>query len=191
MPKRHTAKSTSRPASKKKEAVDAIQLLKADHRKVEELFNQFMNGNSAGNQSLAEQIFRELRIHSILEEELFYPMLQGRSASINGDIGNILHEDMLDIDEQDEADCGDFSQGTITSAYDEHRMMQEQIKQLLQMNASDSEFRPGMVELQEIVIAHVSIEEEELFPYAHVTFDTHALGGQMLQRKSDILSPVA
>jgi hemerythrin superfamily protein len=190
MAKRNIGKTASRTAPKKKQLFDAIQMLKADHRKVEELFNQFMNGNSAGNQLIAQQIFRELKIHSILEEELFYPMLQGNSASM-GETEDINNENVLDADEMDEAGSEDLSEDSIASAYDDHRMMGDQIKQLLQMNASDPEFRQGMVELQEIVIAHVSMEEEELFPFALTTLDIRTLGRQMQERKADILSAVA
>jgi hemerythrin superfamily protein len=191
MAKRNIGKSASRTASKKKQTVDAIQMLKADHRKVEELFNQFMKGNSAEHQAIAQQIFRELKVHSTLEEELFYPMLQGYSASLDGKTDDSNNENVLDVDEIDEAGREDLSEITITSAYDDHRMMGDQVEQLLQMNASDSEFRQGMVELQEIVIAHVSMEEEELFPYALTTLDIRTLRRQMQERKADILSAVA
>ncbi len=191
MAKSNIGKSASRTASKKKQTVDAIQMLKADHRKVEELFNQFMKGNSAEHQAIAQQIFRELKVHSTLEEELFYPMLQGYSASLDGKTDDSNNENVLDVDEIDEAGREDLSEITITSAYDDHRMMGDQVEQLLQMNASDSEFRQGMVELQEIVIAHVSMEEEELFPYALTTLDIRTLRRQMQERKADILSAVA
>jgi hemerythrin superfamily protein len=191
MAKRTIVKSASRTAPKKKQLFDAIQMLKADHRKVLELFNQFMKGNSGEHQAIAQQIFRELKIHSILEEELFYPMLQGYSASMDGETDDINNENALDADEIDEAGSEDLSEDSITSAYDDHRMMGDQIQQLLQMNASDSEFRQAMVELQEIVIAHVSMEEEELFPYALTTLDIRSLARQMQERKADILSAVA
>jgi hemerythrin superfamily protein len=191
MAKSNIGKSASRTASKKKQTVDAIQMLKADHRKVEELFNRFMKGNSAEHQAIAQQIFREIKVHSTLEEELFYPMLQGYSASMDGKTDDSNNENVLDVDEIDEAGREDLSEITITSAYDDHRMMGDQVEQLLQMNASDSEFRQGMVELQEIVIAHVSMEEEELFPYALTTLDIRTLRRQMQERKADILSAVA
>jgi hemerythrin superfamily protein len=191
MAKRNIGKSASRTAPKKKQLLDALQMLKADHRQVEELFNQFMNGNSAENQLIAQQIFRELKIHSILEEELFYPMLRGNSDSMDVETDDINNENVLDADEMDDAGSEDLSENSIASSYDDHRMMGDQITQLLQMNASDPEFRQGMVELQEIVIAHVSMEEEELFPYALTTLDIKALGRQMQERKADILSAVA
>src|SRR5579872_4045575 len=53
---------------------DPIAMLKADHRKVETLFEQFEKAQNSGEQSqLAEQICQELMVHTLLEEELFYP----------------------------------------------------------------------------------------------------------------------
>ncbi|WP_213980650.1 hemerythrin domain-containing protein [Sphingomonas sp. dw_22] len=63
---------------------DAIALLKADHRKVEELFEQFEGTRSAASkQKLAHQICTELKIHTMIEEEIFYPAYRGR---IEGDL---------------------------------------------------------------------------------------------------------
>jgi hemerythrin superfamily protein len=56
---------------------DAIALLKADHRKVEELFKEFEKAKADGRkEKLARQICLELSIHTMLEEEIFYPACQ-------------------------------------------------------------------------------------------------------------------
>jgi hypothetical protein len=57
--------------------MNAIELLKVDHARVQELFRQY---EKAGGQhrEIAEQIFTELETHTRLEEELFYPALRGR-----------------------------------------------------------------------------------------------------------------
>lgn len=55
------------------EFTDAIALLKADHDKVQKLFEQFQNASSARQWQLAQQICNELKIHSMIEEEIFYP----------------------------------------------------------------------------------------------------------------------
>jgi hemerythrin superfamily protein len=58
---------------------DAIALLKADHRTVEELFGKFESAKSSDKQAaLAKRICTELIIHTIIEEEIFYPALKGR-----------------------------------------------------------------------------------------------------------------
>lgn len=58
---------------------DAIQLLKEDHRKVEDLFGQFEKAKGDGRkQKLALEICTELKIHSMIEEEIFYPACEGK-----------------------------------------------------------------------------------------------------------------
>src|SRR3954465_2583346 len=58
---------------------DAIALLKADHRTVEELFEKFESAKGDGaKEKLAKQICKELTIHTMLEEEIFYPACEGK-----------------------------------------------------------------------------------------------------------------
>ena len=60
------------------EAPDAIALLKADHRKVEELFAKFEAATGDGKKkALAEQICMELTVHTKIEEDVFYPACEG------------------------------------------------------------------------------------------------------------------
>ncbi|MEO8301998.1 MAG: hemerythrin domain-containing protein, partial [Rhizomicrobium sp.] len=59
-------------ASKKPAPLDAIALLKADHRKVEDLFEKYEK--SRGKKAeIARQICLELCVHATIEEEIFYP----------------------------------------------------------------------------------------------------------------------
>lgn len=58
---------------------DAIALLKADHRKVEELFENFESTKGVQKKrALAKQICTELTVHSMIEEEIFYPACKGK-----------------------------------------------------------------------------------------------------------------
>ena len=50
---------------------DAVAQLKADHRKVEELFEKFKEGESVDNEALVMEICTELPINSMVEEEIF------------------------------------------------------------------------------------------------------------------------
>ena len=84
------------------EAVDAITLLKNDHREVEELFKKYENTGSGSKQKLAEQICNELKIHSMIEEEVFYPACEGvvedadiKEAYVEHDGAKILINDIL------------------------------------------------------------------------------------------------
>src|SRR5260370_20452814 len=57
---------------------DPIAMLRSDHRKVEELFSSFDKASSPKEKArLTEQICTELMIHTLLEEELFYPACKG------------------------------------------------------------------------------------------------------------------
>lgn len=67
-------KNAASPASK----VDAIALLKADHRTVEGLFSKYEAATTrAQKRTLATQICTELTIHTRLEEDIFYPACKG------------------------------------------------------------------------------------------------------------------
>src|SRR5260370_7090946 len=57
---------------------DAIALLKADHRKVEDLFEKFEHARGDHKQALVQQICTELCIHTMIEEEIFYPACKGK-----------------------------------------------------------------------------------------------------------------
>ncbi len=58
--------------------LDAVALLKADHRRIEELFAEFEVATGDGKkQSLAMQICMELTIHTMIEEDVFYPACEG------------------------------------------------------------------------------------------------------------------
>ncbi len=59
--------------------IDAVALLKADHRKVESLFEQYDATNSkAKKKTIAAQICMELAIHTKIEEDIFYPACKGK-----------------------------------------------------------------------------------------------------------------
>lgn len=77
----------------KAEFTDAIALLKADHRKVEELFDKFENASSSSQkQKLAHEICTELKIHTMIEEELFYPAFRGKIDDDTLDEAYVEHD---------------------------------------------------------------------------------------------------
>ena len=60
------------------EPIDAVALLKADHRKVEDLFEQFEKARSKDRkEALAHEICTELKVHAMIEEKVFYPACRG------------------------------------------------------------------------------------------------------------------
>src|SRR3954469_21230195 len=65
-------------ASRQKK-MDAVALLKEDHRKVEELFASFEKAHDTDRkQKLVQQICTELTVHTMIEEEIFYPACTGQ-----------------------------------------------------------------------------------------------------------------
>ena len=61
------------------EEMDAIAMLKADHREVEDIFAAFEKASGKDRkQKLAEQVCLELKVHTIIEEEIFYPACRGQ-----------------------------------------------------------------------------------------------------------------
>ncbi len=138
---------------------DAIALLKADHRKVEELFASFESARGADRkQKLVQQICTELTVHTIIEEEIFYPACKGA-----------VEEDLL------------------SEAYVEHDGAKVLIAELL-ASAPDEEFYDAKVKvLSEQIEHHVEEEEkrvEGMFSQARKAgLDMDALGDRMRARK--------
>jgi hemerythrin superfamily protein len=58
---------------KVEEDLNAVEMLEADHDKVDSLFKQY---ESTEDKKIAEQIFMELEVHTKLEEEIFYPAIK-------------------------------------------------------------------------------------------------------------------
>jgi len=72
---------------------DAIALLKADHRKVEGLFEQFEKARDPSRkQAIANQICTELKVHTMIEEEIFYPAFRGKIEDDTLDEAYVEHD---------------------------------------------------------------------------------------------------
>jgi hypothetical protein len=139
---------------------DAISLLKADHRKVEELFEKYETARGR-KADIARQICLELTIHTMIEEEIFYPAC--REAGADSDI-------------MDEANV-------------EHDGAKTLIVEL-ENGSPDDEFYDAKVKvLSEEIRHHVKEEEKRggLFTEAHrVELDLDALGAQLAARKKEL-----
>lgn len=145
-------------------AVDALDLLKADHEKVKSLFREFesIKGNDDEDErksELVDEICYELTLHTMLEEEIFYPVL--RSA---------IDEDAL----MDEADI-------------EHAGARELISQLEVMYPGDDHFDATVTVLGEEVGHHIDKEESDMFAAArNAGIDLEELGEQLATRKEEL-----
>ena len=145
---------------------DAIALLKADHRKVEELFEKFEKAKGKSQkEQLAKQICTELTVHTIIEEEIFYPACKGKAE-----------EDL------------------IAESYVEHDGAKVLIAEI-EAGGPDEEFYDAKVKvLSEQIEHHVEEEEkpsEGLFAQARkAKLDMDALGQQMAARKKELLAQI-
>ncbi|MFY8196566.1 hemerythrin domain-containing protein [Novosphingobium sp. B1] len=142
---------------------DAIALLKADHRNVEALFEKFESARDDRKQALAQQICNELKIHTIIEEEIFYPALKGK------------------IEEE-----------TYTEAFVEHDAAKILINDIMASSPDDEFFDAKVKVLSEEIKHHVHEEEarsEGMFSQARETgMDMVALRDAMLARKQELLA---
>lgn len=203
-PKRAHSKNAKQP--------DAVQMLKADHKQVKQLFQRFRTGSAEDQRRIAGQLFTELEIHTVLEEELFYPALRRKLASrANGQAG-VAEADETDEDEDDADDEGlvededtmlngvdldledaeeDTEEELLASAYEDHQAVKELLEQLRTLEPSGEDFRDVFAELEDAVIGHVTEEEDSLLPIAAAELDTRSLGAAMQQRRDDLSSSLA
>ena len=143
---------------------DAIALLKADHRTVKGLFEQFEAAKGDGKkQALAMQICMELVVHATIEEEIFYPACEGK-----------IDEDLL------------------KEAYVEHDGAKVLIGEIESGTPSDDFYDAKVKVLSEQIEHHVGEEEqrmEGMFAQARKAgLDMDALGEQLARRKSQLIA---
>jgi hemerythrin-like domain-containing protein len=111
---------------------DAIALLKADHRKVEGLFEQFEKATAdSKKKALAHQICTELKIHTMIEEEIFYPAFRGKIEDDTLDEAYVEHDGAkLLINDIEASDPGaDFYDAKVKVLFEEitHHVKEEEM----------------------------------------------------------------
>jgi hemerythrin superfamily protein len=141
---------------------DAIQLLKADHREVEKLFSQFEKASGDERKmQLARKICMELKIHTQIEEEIFYPTSR-----------EFLKDDEI-----------------VNEAVVEHQAAKDLIAQIEGMDAADEMFEAKVTVLQEQIEHHVEEEEKEYFPQLQKSdMDLKGVGEQLMMRKKELMA---
>lgn len=155
--KKATAKTSS--ASKPK---DAIALLRADHKLVNELFEQYEKSRSTSKKKqLVAQICAELTAHAQVEEEIFYPAVK-----------QALKDKEL-----------------IPEATVEHATLKDLIAQVEGIEPDGEMFDAKIKVMSEYVKHHVKEEQNEIFPKAKGTkLDMVELGSQLAERKAELLA---
>ena|SRR2546421_6477340 len=115
--------------------MDAISLLKNDHRKVEKIFSEIEKGT--GNRAqLFKELATELTVHAEIEEKLFYPA----------------------------AKDADPTKDLVLEAYEEHKQVKMVLGDLEKADKNTEHWMAGLKVLMEDVQHHVKEEENELFP---------------------------
>ena len=145
-------------------APDALSVLRRDHRLAEELFTEFARSAPQQLDPLARRICKMLRVHSQIEEELFYPAV---SRALTDDVS----ESPL-----------------LADAAREHAQAKETIVRIESMTSDAAEFRDTVAQLARQVGEHVAKEEQELFPQVQTTtIDLAALGVALAERRDTLL----
>lgn len=139
--------------------MDPFELLKTDHRKVEQLFSQLESANGKRKLEVFKQIKTELDLHTQIEEKIFYPALEEPEET---------HDLALE-------------------AYEEHAVVKDLLKQLGRARTANDEWEAQAKVLQENVEHHVEEEENELFEKAQAALgeeELEELGDRMEAEKA-------
>ena len=146
---------------------DAIALLKADHRQVEEWFEQFEKAKTDERKlDLATKICNALEVHTTIEEEIFYP------AFIQATEDKDLHHE----------------------AMVEHAGAKKLIAEIEASEPDDDYYEAKVKVLSEMIKHHVKEEEQPGGMFAEArksNMDLDALGQQMAERKAELESGIS
>ena len=151
--------------------MDALQVLRADHEVVRDLFELFKKAKESGDtaqlKSLQTQIFRELEVHTSLEEEVFYPEAK---------------------------EVGEEAQELVAEGVEEHHVVKVLMDEIAHLQPDDEAFVAKMTVLIENVEHHAEEEEEELFPQLRKVFGDdrlEAMGAKLQEAKQRHGAPPA
>ena len=161
-PPKPRAKADTNAAPAATKPVDAIKLLKGDHREVKAYFKEYAGlEDNTDKQALADKICLALTVHAQIEEEIYYPATR---------------EAIDDDDLLDEAEV-------------EHASAKQLIAEITAMKAGDRLFDAKMTVLGEYIDHHVAEEEDEMFPESRDSdLDLKALGVQLAERKAELMA---
>ena len=140
--------------------MNAIELLKADHKRVDKLFQQVKANEDGDNSDVLQEIKAELETHTHIEETIFYPFLLE-----NGD------EELQKITRE---------------GIEEHRQVKMFLKELDALVEDSEKFAPKLKVLMEDVEHHVMEEEGEMFKMVESQIDEatlEELGAQLEKEK--------
>ena len=142
---------------------DALQMLKEDHRKVQDLFKEFEDADRGTEKKrIVTETIKELEIHTQLEEEIFYPAVWKEASP----------EDKLMLE-----------------AEEEHHVVDLLIKELRRMQPSAEQYDAKFKVLSENVKHHIQEEESMMLPKAAELGGERMgeLGDEMAVRKAELM----
>ena len=141
--------------------MNALQLLKDDHKKVSHLFGKVKATNDVSEmQDIFEKIKEELEVHTHIEETVFYPKLREE-------------EELKDI---------------VLEGIEEHHQAKMFLRELSNLKDDSEKFEPKLKVLMEDIEHHVQEEEGQMFPKVEKVFDEATLselGKQLEQEKQN------
>lgn len=149
--------------SSPRKSQEALTLLRADHKHVNELFEQYEAARTSTQKKLVQEICTELDVHAQIEEEIFYPAVKAA-----------LKDKEL-----------------VPEATVEHASLKDLIAQIKDVEPDGEMLDAKVKVLSEYVKHHVKEEQNEMFPKVKDTdLDLSELAEQMKQRREELLSAV-
>lgn len=140
--------------------MDAIELLKKDHQEVTKLFQRYSGSKDRrGAKGIVEKVCRELEVHALIEEEIFYPAIREADRQLADQVQEALQE---------------------------HARVKQQVAAL---QRADEDVEGLMTTLQQDVEHHVTEEEGEMFPRVAEVLDERRrteLGRRLQARKREL-----
>lgn len=132
--------------------MDALKLLKQQHREAERLFRDVEEAPAARRAEVFDELARKLLSHMLVEQRVFYPAVQEVMA-------DLVHE-----------------------GYEEHHLARVEIDRILCAEPNDETLGAKLTTLKELIEHHVKEEEEDLFPKVEKKLDDEeraGVGGEM------------
>ena len=139
--------------------MDALELLKQDHQKVKQLFEQCQTAKDKKQQKqIFKEIKTELETHTRLEETIFYPAIEE-------------YEELKDM---------------VLESLEEHKQVKTVLREMSRLSPSSERFKPKFKVLKDDVEHHAEEEEGKMFPKIRRLIDSaelERLGEQIEQAK--------
>jgi hemerythrin superfamily protein len=144
---------------------DAIEMLKADHRRVRALFQRYDETDDQGmRQGIVAELFVELELHTQLEESVFYPAFADESNQ--------------------------EGQELVAASLEDHEDIDVLVEELRGLEADQEAFAAKFQELRAKVEQHVQDEESQMFPQAEQALEEQLeeLRDEMQEIKEHLLA---